>query len=81
MSSSLQSTTLCLLRVRPITGGPGAFQPPTLEQLLGENWASQTAPGVKNLPASAGDIRDAGSTPGLGGSPGGGPGNHPSILA
>ena len=28
--------------------------------------------GVKNLPASAGDIRDAGSIPGLGRSPGGG---------
>ena len=30
---------------------------------------------VKNLPASAGDIGDAGSTPGLGRSPGGGHGN------
>jgi len=30
---------------------------------------------VKNLPASAGDIRDAGSIPGLGRSPGGGHGN------
>ena len=32
---------------------------------------------VKNLPASAGDIRDAGSIPGLGRSPGGGHGNPP----
>ena len=30
---------------------------------------------VKNLPASAGDIRDAGSIPGLGRSPRGGHGN------
>ena len=31
--------------------------------------------GVKNLPANAGDVRDAGSIPGPGGSPGGGHGN------
>ena len=37
--------------------------------------ASQVAPVVKNLPASAGDIRDAGLTPGSGRSPGGGKGN------
>ena len=30
---------------------------------------------VKNLPANAGDARDAGSMPGLGRSPGGGNGN------
>ena len=30
---------------------------------------------VKNLPANAGDIRDAGSIPGSGRSPGGGNGN------
>ena len=30
---------------------------------------------VKNFPANAGDIRDVGSTPGLGMSPGGGNGN------
>ena len=30
---------------------------------------------VKNLPANAGDVRDAGSIPGLRGSPGGGNGN------
>ena len=30
---------------------------------------------VKNLPANAGDIRDMGSIPGLGRSPGGGNGN------
>ena len=31
---------------------------------------------VKNLPANAGDIKDMGSVPGLGGSPGGGHGNR-----
>ena len=36
---------------------------------------------VKNLPANAGDIRDPGSIPGLGGSPGGGNGNPLSVLA
>ena len=35
----------------------------------GEPGASQAAPVVKNPPASAGDIRDAGSIPGLGRSP------------
>ena len=37
--------------------------------------ASQVAPVVKNLPANAEDVRDAGSIPGLGRSPGGGHGN------
>ena len=38
-------------------------------------WASQVARVVKNLPANAGDVREAGSIPGLGRSPGGGNGN------
>ena len=37
--------------------------------------ASQVALMVKNLPANAGDIRDLGSVPGWGRSPGGGHGN------
>ena len=37
--------------------------------------ASQVAPVVKNLPDSAGDIRDVGSIPELGRSPGGGNGS------
>ena len=37
--------------------------------------ASQMVLVVKNLPANAGDIRDAGVMPGLGKSPGGGRGN------
>ena len=40
-----------------------------------KEWASQVAPVVKNLPANAGDVRDAGLIPGLGRSPGGGHGN------
>ena len=38
-------------------------------------WASQVAPVVKNLSANAGDIRDVGSIPGSGRSPGGEQGN------
>ena len=34
--------------------------------------ASQVVLVIKNMPANAGDIRDAGSIPGLGRSPGGG---------
>ena len=45
-------------------------------------YASPVALVVKNLPASAGDIRDAGLIPGLGRSPGGGHSNplHYSCL-
>ena len=39
-------------------------------------WASTVVLVVKNLPANAGDVRDAGLRPGLGRSPGGGHG-HP----
>ena len=38
-------------------------------------WGSQVAPVVKNLPANARDVRDMGSTPGLGRSPEGGHSN------
>ena len=40
-----------------------------------QKWASQVALVVKNLPATAGDIRDMGSSPGSGRCPGGGHGN------
>jgi len=43
--------------------------------------ASQEVLVIKILPASAGGIRDSGSIPGSGRSPGGGHGNHSSILA
>ena len=38
-------------------------------------WASQVVLVVKKLPANAGHVRDMGSIPGLGRSPGGGHGN------
>ena len=38
-------------------------------------WASQVAVAVKNLSANAGDVRDEGSIPGSGRSPGAGHGN------
>ena len=38
-------------------------------------WASQVALVVKSLSVNAGDVRDAGSIPGSGRSPGGGNGN------
>ena len=41
---------------------------------MGLYWASQVALAVRNLPANAGDVRDAGSIPGSGRSPGGGHG-------
>ena len=44
-------------------------------------WTSQVVLLVQNLPANAGDVRDVGSIPGSGRSPGGGRGNHFSILA
>ena len=43
-------------------------------------WVSQVALLVKNLLANAEDIRDEGSIPELGRSPGEGHGNHSSIL-
>ena len=42
-----------------------------------ERGASQVALGVKSSPANAGDSGDAGSIPGSGRSPGGGPGDAP----
>ena len=43
-------------------------------------WASQVALVVKNLPTNAGDIRDTGSIPESGRSPGRGEANHSRIL-
>ena len=45
------------------------------------SWASQVALVVKNPPANARDIRDAGSIPRLGSYPRGGHATHSSILA
>ena len=47
---------------------------------LSSHRASQVALVVNNLPANARDIRDTGSFPGLGRSPGGGHGNTPVFL-
>ena len=46
-----------------------------------KNWASLVTQIVKNPPANAGDIRDAGSIPGSGRSPGEGNAARSSILA
>ena len=62
---------------------PSTLPAPQYVQLLGSPQTSSVrvfygglvALGVKNLPASAGDIRDVGSIPGLGRSPGGENGN------
>ena len=43
--------------------------------LVASVWASQVVVVVKNLPANTGDLRDSGSIPGSGRSPGGGYGN------
>ena len=48
---------------------------------MDSNGASQMALVVKNPPGNAGDLRDAGSVPGLGRSPGGRHDNPRSILA
>ena len=57
------------------------FQPPIWDCLvvpkLSQTGASQVALGVKNPPANAGDLKDTGSIPGSGRSPGGG---HSSPL-
>ena len=48
---------------------------PFIQDFVWDPRASQVALVVKNLPASAGDIRDVGSIPGSGRSPGEGNGN------
>ena len=45
------------------------------------HWAPQVALVVKNLSVNAGDVKDVGSVPGLGRSPGGGHGNPLQYLA
>ena len=54
-------------QARLVWDGSHCFSAPTLG-----SGVSQMALVVKNLPANAGDIRDVGSVPGLGRSPGGG---------
>ena len=60
-----------------VTSGDRAWAPKTHSWVQNSaltlpTWAPQVALVVKNLPANAGDIRDAGSVPGPGRSPGGG---------
>ena len=50
-------------------------QPQMIGRLYGTRESSQVALVVKNPPANAGDVKDAGLIPGLGRSPGGGYGN------
>ena len=56
------------------SGPGGRCQPTTLFQEACGSWPPQVALMVKNLSANAGDVRDLGSIPGLGRSPGGGNG-------
>ena len=46
-----------------------------------DTWVSQVALAIKNLADNAGDVRDTGWIPGLGGSPEEGVTTHSSILA
>ena len=73
-AKSLQSCpTLC----DPRDGSPPGSPIPGILQAYSRCpiWVSQVALVVKDPPANAGDIRDAGLIPGLGRSPGGGHGN------
>ena len=53
------------------------LEPHRVDMSYSPTWASQAALVVKNLPASAGDVRDTGSILGLGRSPQGG---HSNLL-
>ena len=54
----------------------GMEVPSTINDWYSYDWASQEALVVKKTPANAEDVRDVGSTPGSGRSPGGGRGNR-----
>ena len=59
--------------------GPKSSQGPLKVETGGRDPAAALV--VKNPPVNAGDTRDVGLIPGSGRSPGGGHGNHSSILA
>ena len=61
--------------------GGGSEKGPKGREYMYTYGASQAVLVEKHLPASAGEVKDAGSIPGLGRSPGGGHGNPLSILA
>ena len=96
MAGNALGPNLCSLTFSPFNSCVKSSQScPLLPQLLAKEaklslflasavfslGASQVALVVKNLPANAGDIRDVGSIPGLGRSPGGGNATHSCILA
>ena len=67
----------------PWTEEPGGLQfigsQAATDQLTPSLWASEVVRVVKNPPAYAGDIRDAGCIPGSGRCPGGGQATHSSV--
>ena len=71
------STNTCYLIPGGVSGGRLVTGKLSRDFRLSGRWteASQVALVVKSLPANAGDVRDAGSIPGLGRSPGEGHGN------
>ena len=70
---------LCPTLCDPIDGSPPGSPVPGILQARTLEWVHVVLV-VKNPPANAGDVRDMGSIPGLGRSPGGGKGNHSGIL-
>ena len=62
-----------IFQARVLEWGAIAFS--NTEYSVCQSWASQVVLVVKNLPANAGDIRDVGSIPASGRSPGEGNGN------
>ena len=77
----LQSQTTVILEPKKIKSVTvPTFSPSFCHEVMGLV-ASQVTLVVKNLTASAGDVRGLGSIHGLGRSPGGGHSNHSSILA
>ena len=76
--ASLSGDTVFDHQMAPsLSCGPDAFPKPvaTFDSLLPLTLTSQMALVVKKLPAKVGDIKDTGSIPGLGRSPGKGNGN------
>ena len=61
--------------------GGGSERGPKGRECMYTYGASQAVLGEKHLPASAGEVQDSASIPGLGRSPGGGHGNPLSTLA
>ena len=66
------SRIICLKKIKRLLR-----QPQVTGRLYGTRESSQVALVVKNPPANAGDVKDAGLIPGSGRSPGGGHGNPP----